>query len=76
MHEIFWNSPTEVICLENGAAASSTAFGKLHEMVEHLLSLPADLRNSLRLVSDAFERPLGPAEAAALRGRSDFPLIF
>lgn len=75
MHGKFWNSPAAVIRSGDGAPSSSTAVGRLHEMVEYLLSSPAELREGLQLESEAFEHPLGPKEAAALRRRNDFPLV-
>lgn len=75
MHENFWNSPAAVIRSGVGTPPSSTAVGRLHEMVEHLLSWPAELREGLRLESEAFEHPLGSTEAAELRRREDFPLV-
>lgn len=75
MNQSIWNSPAAVVRTGDGALASSTAVGRLHEMVDYLLSWPVELREGLRLESDAFEDPLGPDEAAALRRRGDFPLI-
>ena len=75
MHQEFWNSPAAVVRPGESVSASTIAIGRLHEMVEYLLSLPAALRAGLRLVSEALKDPLGPAEAEALRRRDDFPVV-
>ena len=75
MHQDFWNSPAAVVRPGESVFASTVAIGRLHEMVEYLLSLPAALRAGLRLVSEALKDPLGPAETEALRRREDFPVV-
>lgn len=75
MYREFWNSRAAVTRPGDGMWPTSVAVGRLHEMVDHLLALPPEQRDGLRLVGEAFEHPLGPAEVEALRQREDFPLV-
>ena len=70
----FWNSFAAVTCSREGRPVVSTV-GRLHEMIDYLLSRPAELHDGLQLESEVLKNPLGRAEVEALRRRGDFPLV-
>lgn len=73
MYREFWNSQAALI-RQGDVRDGQVEIGRLHEMVDFLLSQPEEERQDLLLTGDALDQPLDVAEAERLRRRDDFPL--
>ncbi|WP_375403148.1 hypothetical protein [uncultured Sphingomonas sp.] len=72
MDRDFWNSGAAIARLRDGAML---AVGRLDEMVERFLALPAWERENVALIGDAIDDPLGAEAVRALGERKDFPVF-
>lgn len=72
MNREFWNSGAAVARLGDGAML---AVGRLAEMVEWFLELPARERERAALIGDELDSPLQTDAVRALNERLDFPVF-
>ena len=73
IHEA-WNSPATLAWVDTGDEAV-IAVGRLFEMIDLLLSMPAEVRNQVGLHTEFWDTPLRRDAVQALSQRNDFPVL-